>query len=137
MILVVATLGAYAQEGLNVAPYFSDSYATNADVTMISLSGKQLEGKGLTKYKSVSVTGNPLLADKISAAVSKDGIKAKSKEVSYKEGQLYFGFYSLGGSGSHRKYLLYLNRRPVGKEKTTLIYIEGSLDDEAVKKMIK
>lgn len=136
-MIMAGWMQASAQAGLNVAPFFTESYASNPDVTMVSYSGEDLEAKGISKYKSIAVADNKALSDKIYKAVAKDGSLARSKEVVYKEGILYFGFYSMGGKGRHRKYLLYLNRRPTGKEKTTLIYIEGDLDAETVKKMLK
>ena len=137
LLIVIAYLPAMAQEGLNVAPFFSDSYAEQPSVTLVNMSYDKLKQGGVKKYKSISVSDNPSLADKIKRAVTKDGASAESKEVSYREGDLYFGFYSMGGKKSSRRYLLYLNRRPKGIEKTTLIYIEGDLDEKAVKSMIK
>ena len=116
MVVGVATVfAAMAQEGLNVAEFFSDAYTGNPKVTLVSMSYDKVEKNGMRKYRSISV---------------------ESKEVSYREGQLYFGFYSMGGKRSARRYLLYLNRRPKGKEKTTLIFIEGNLSDAEVKRMI-
>ena len=136
MLLSIA-FSAEAQDGLNVAPFFSDTYAASPNVTIVAMTGDQLKWEGLRKYKSISVSDDVALADKIRQAVSKDGALAKSKEVSYSDGQLYFGFYSMGGKKIQRRYLLYLNRRPKGKEKTTLIYIEGDLDEKTVKSLIK
>lgn len=141
LITLVVTVACFlplkAQEGLNVAPFFTEAYISDPDVTLVTFSGSQLESRGMTKYKSISVADDAPLADKIARAVSKDGSAAQSKEVKYKNGMLYFGFYSMGGKGKHRRYLLYLNRRATGKEKTTLIYIEGDLDAAAVKRIIK
>ena len=128
---------AYGQTGLNVAPFFGDSYASNQKVSMITMTDGQLRDKGVRIYKSISVADDIELADKIGKAVAKDGARAVTKDVSYKKGVLYYGFFSLGGVGNNRRYLLYLNRRPTGKEKTTLIFIEGTLDEKAVKRMIK
>ncbi|MDE6279320.1 MAG: hypothetical protein K2M05_05045, partial [Paramuribaculum sp.] len=60
-----------------------------------------------------------------------------TKEVSYKNGQLYFGFYAMGGSENRKRYLFYLNRRAIGKRKSTLIYIEGNLSESEVKALIE
>ena len=137
MVVGVATVfAAMAQEGLNVAEFFSDAYTGNPKVTLVSMSYDKVEKNGMRKYRSISVEDSPELADKIGRAVSKAGASAVSTEVSYREGQLYFGFYSMGGKRSARRYLLYLNRRPKGKEKTTLIFIEGNLSDAEVKRMI-
>ena len=127
---------AYAQEGLNVAPFFTEVYSANRKLTSVTLTGDRCEKMGLRVYKSITVSDDVSLADKIRRAVAKDGAAAKSKEVSYREGQLYFGFYSMGGKGKERRYLIFLNRRPVGTEKTTLIFIEGDVSEEMVKKLI-
>lgn len=133
-IIFCATV-ASAQKGLAVAGFFSDAYSSNPHVTLVNMTGSKLDSYGIRKYKSISVVDEPL-ADRIAAAVAKDGSASQQKEVKYKGGMIYYGFYSLGGSGSARRYLLFLNRRPVGKEKTTLIYIEGNLTAEQVKKII-
>lgn len=137
ILFTVTSLGVFAQKGLSVADFFTDTYASNPDVTMISLSGNQIHADGLKIYKSLSVSGNKEIADKVAEAVRKDGSRAKSKEVSYNNGQLYFGFYFLGGSGTERQYLLFLDRRAMGKDKTTIIYIKGDMDTEGIKKLIK
>lgn len=129
--------GCVAQDGLGIAPFFSQTYASNTDVTIVSLSGENAEKRGLTKYRSISVSRNDALADKIGKAVAKDGTRAVSKDVSFKNGRLYFGFYNLGKANGDNRYILYLDRRAVGKDKTTMIYIESRLDENSVRKMIK
>ncbi len=123
-------------EKFNVSPFFKEDFAKNPAVTMVSFSGEQTDWKGLTAYKSVSVSGDDEKADAIARCVRKDGAKAEFKETSFKDGKLYFGFYGLGGEGRHRKYLFYLDLRPKGKSKTTLVYIEGDWSAEQVKTMI-
>lgn len=130
-------LTSYAQKGLNVTPFFSDTYKSNPSVTFVEVYGQNLEMAGLTKYISISITANASLSDSIEKAVKKDGATAKSKEVIYKKGTLYFGMYYLGGKGSERCYLYYLNQRPVGNDKTILIYMEGSITEEMAKSLIK
>lgn len=139
IIIILATLGmasARAQKGLEVAPFFSERSAENPNVTLISMSAEQLSSRGLSKYKSITVENDSNLADRIAVAVASDGSKAVEKEVSYKKGELYLGFYYLGGSGDRRRYLMYLNRRPTGREKVTLIYLEGELGPDAVKRIV-
>ncbi len=141
-ILLVITAGflsipAYAQEGLSVAPFFTEAYSANRKLTSVTITGDRCGKMGLTVYKSITVSDDVPLADKIRRAVAKDGAAAKSKEVSYREGQLYFGLYSMGGKEKGRRYLIFLNRRPAGTEKTTLIFIEGDVSEEMVKKLIK
>lgn len=135
MVFLVA-FSVKAGDGLNVAPFLNEDYASRPNVTMVSISGSQKKWPGLSNYKSFSVTDDNALSDKLAAAVTKDGVKAISKETSYKEGKLYFGFYFLGGEGKHRRYLFFLDSRPKGIDKTTLIYIQGDWDSEQVKKKI-
>ena len=142
LLLVMLTCGVammMGQEGLNVAPCFSPSYASNGKVTMVTMTGEQLKWAGqagLKSYRSVSVSGDDELSVQIERAVRKDGAKADYKETSYKDGKLHFGFYSLGGRGSGRRYLLYLNRPADGESKTTLIYIQGDMTPAEVKKLM-
>ena len=105
-------------------------------VSRCRLLGAEGSDSSVDDRKSLSVTDNSSLADKINRAVTKDGAKAASKKVSYKDGQLYVGFYSLGGKGEHRRYLFYLNRRPVGEEKITLIFLEGNMDSNSIMELI-
>lgn len=123
-------------EGLNVAPFLKEDFAMNPAVTMVSMSGKQSNWKGLTSYRSVSISGDDEKADAMVRAVRKDGVKAEFKETTFKNGHLYFGFYGLGGEGGNRKYLFFLDLRPKGKPKTTLIHIEGDWAPDEVKDMI-
>ena len=137
IILVFSLAGSIASgENLNVSPFFKEDFAKNPAITMVSFSGKQTNWKGLAVYKSVSVSGDNEKAEAIARGVKKDGAKADFKETSYRDGMLYFGFYGLGGEGRHRKYLFYLDLRPKGKDKTTLVYIEGDWSADEVKEMI-
>lgn len=137
VILMCSLVSSIASgENLNVSPFFKEDFAKNPAVTMVSFSGKQTDWKGLTVYKSVSVAGDNEKADAIARSVKKDGAKADFKETSYRDSMLYFGFYGLGGEGPHRKYLFYLDMRPKGKAKTTLVYIEGDWSADEVKEMI-
>lgn len=135
IICIVASVSAGA-ESLNVDRFFKEDFASDPNVTMVSMSGRQAKWSGLTSYKSVSVSGDAEKADALARSVRKDGIKAEMKETSYKDGKLYFGFYYLGGEGKNRKYLFYLDLRPKGKDKTTLVYIEGDWTADEVKRMI-
>lgn len=135
MLTVMCSLQSQAGEALGINRFFSSKYATNPKVTVIDVSNGDSDGD-ISVYRSISVSDDRELADKIAEAVAKDGSKARSKEVSYKQGMLYYGFFSMGGIGKKRKYILYLNRRPTGMEKTTLVYIEAGLDETQVKKLI-
>ena len=138
LAILISCLGSMETkaEKLNTAPFLNEDFAKNPAVTMVSMSGKQSDMKGLTSYRSVSISGDDTQADAMARAVRKDGANAEFKETSFKDGRLYFGFYGLGGEGRHRKYLFFLDLRAKGKSKTTLIYIKADLTPEQVKKMI-
>ena len=123
-------------DGFSTAPFLKEDFAKNPAVTMVSMSGRQSEWKGLTSYRSVSISGDDTQADAMALAVRKDGAKAEFKETTFKDGRLYFGFYGLGGEGKHRNYLFFLDLRPKGKAKPTLIHIEDDMTPEQVKQMV-
>lgn len=135
LISSMAGPGVHAAD-LNIAPFLKEDFAKNPAVTMVSVAGRQSDWKGLATYRSVSVSGDDGIADEMSRAVGKDGAKAEFKETSFKDGRLCFGFYGLGGEGYHRRYLFFLDLRPKGKSKTTLVYIEGDWTPDQVKNMI-
>ena len=136
MVIYALTSVTADAEGLHISPFLKEEFAKNPSVTMVSMSGKQSDWKGLTSYRSVSVSGDDGNADAISAAVRKDGANAEFKETTFKDGRLYFGFYGFGGEGRHRKYVFFLDLRPKGKSKTTLICIEGDWSPDEIKQMI-
>lgn len=135
-IVTFGTVPAMSQSGLNVESFFSKEMSKDKSITLVSYEDNGIGNKELVKYKSVTIDGNQSLSDLLMESVMKDAANAKAKEISYKKGELYFGFYSMGGKGKHRRYLLFLNRRPVGKEKTTLIYIEGDMNETDVKELM-
>lgn len=137
LLAVLTSVAGYARSKLNIDTFFDNETISQNGVTMISYHDWQISGHKLKEYKSVTISGNKTLADRLLAAVKKDGANAESKETSYKGGNLYFGFYSMGGTGNHRRYLLYLNRRPAGEEKSTLIYIEGDVDTGFIRNLLK
>lgn len=137
MIVVLIPTCAMGQESLNVSSFFSEAYAGRPEVTMVTLSGGVISGHRIEEFKSISVTGDSILSGQIRRAVGKDGAKAIDKAASYRNGQLYFGFYNLGGKGKSRQYLFYLDRHATDVDKVTLIYIRGDCSAEEVKRIIE
>ena len=134
---LACAMASYAQKGLSVAQYFSDTYRNDKTVTMVEVTGDSKKMPGIECYRSITVSGNEALSESIEKTVKKDGAAAKSKEVIYKKGKLYFGMYFMGGSGKHRRYIYFLNQKAVGKDKTMLIFIEGDISEEMAKSLIK
>ena len=93
-LLIAATPAAYSQKGLDIEPFFEENTPHNPDasVNVVSITGNKLKEHDLSIYRSVSVTGDEALAQRVERAVTRDGTKAESREVSLKRGRLYFGF---------------------------------------------
>lgn len=145
VLLIVATPAAYSQKGLGIEPFFDENtpHSPDASVNVVSITGSKLKEYDLSVYRSVSVTGDDALTRCIERAVTRDGTKAESREVSFKKGHLYFGFYALppvDNESRHmgeNRYIFYLNSTLDGGKKTTLIYLQGKAEPWQIRQMIK
>ena len=127
---------ARSQDGLDINKLFSAPFIDNDGVTYLNITGKQLDTYGMSLYRSISVTENPELSTTVEQAVKHDGTSAISREVSFKYGKLYFGFYTLTPIKGINRFILYLNLATEEKPKTTLIYLEGKCDETTIKKLL-
>ena len=125
-----------SQENLNIAPFFSSEFFEKNGVSTLTVTGDNLKNTGIATYRSLTVTGNDEGSDQLSQAVKHDGATAQTREVSYRDGKLYFGFYVLKPRAALNRYLLYLDRNESGERKTTLIYLEGKGDTNKIKKFL-
>lgn len=137
LLAVLSSVAVYARSNLYIDSFFENEIISQSGVSMISYHDWKIGGHKLKEYRSVTISGNKQLSERLRIAVTKDGANSVSKETSYKEGELYFGFYYLGGAEKRQRYILYLNRRPAGEEKSTLIYLEGDVDTRFVRDMLK
>jgi len=135
----MSTLCAIAQEGLSVNRFFTDNLQDKSPgtITSVVITGEQLAKHNLSVYRSVSVTGDEALTAQMERAVTHDGVKAKSREVSLKNGRLYFGFYTLTPAGKENRYLFYLDNTITGGNKTMIIYMQGTATQAQISEMIK
>ena len=79
-------------------------------------------------------------AEIIESLVVKDGAQAIDKEVEYRNGQLYYGFYTMPKSKRSNRYIFFLNQnlaRKSPKNIVTLIYMEGGASADKIKKLIR
>ncbi len=137
LILLLSVLPkVLAQEGLSITPFFSQEFFEKPGITTVTVTGKKLKKTGIDIYRSLTVTGNPESSNLLEQAVKRDGAKAVSREVSFRDGKLHFGFYTLKPHDRMNRYILYLNRTEEGKRKTTLIYLEGTGDTNQIKKFL-
>ena len=140
LLTVLSVTAAQAQDRMAIQPFFNDGipHAPDAKVTAVSVTGNQLKSHGnLSIYRSVSVTGDSELIRKIERAVTRGGTKAESREVSLKDGRLYFGFYTMPPLGNENRYIFYLNSTLAGGSKATLIYLQGEASSAEIQRLIK
>ena len=136
---LLTTMAAMAQTGLNINRLFDGRYKKAAGATEIIVTGVQAREIGLTLYHSVSVT-DKTQAEIIENLVVKDGAKAVDKEVEYRNGQLYYGFYTMPKYKNINRYIFFLNQnlaRKSPKNNVTLIYMEGVASPDEIKKLIR
>ena len=139
LTLLLATMAATAQKGLNINRLFDGRYKKASGTTEIIVTGSQAYEIGLTVYHSVSVT-DKTQAEIIESLVIKDGAQAVDKEVEYRDGQLYYGFYTMRKVKRSNRYIFFLNQnlaRKSPKNVVTLIYMEGEASADEIKKLIR
>lgn len=126
----------YAQSGLNIAGAFTPRYRELPEATETIVSKSRLRNLSLSVYHTLSITGHPEIAAELEDMVMRDGAKARSKEVRYASGHLYYGFYALPPVDGLNRYILYLNGHLKSSDRIMLLYIEGKASIEDVKKLI-
>ena len=136
---LLTVMAAMAQTGLNINRLFDGRYKKAAGATEIIVTGVQAREIGLTVYHSLSVTDKNQ-AELVEGLVVKDGVQAVDKEVEYRNGQLYYGFYTMKKGKRDNRYIFYLNQnlaRKSPKNIVTLIYMEGLATQDEIKKLIR
>ena len=145
---LLTCVSAMAQQGLNINRLFNENLKTDDWVTQelngkteIIVTGDKAKEMGLSTYHSISFnSGKKQDRESIEALVIKDGAQALDKDVEYRNGQLYYGFYTLKPNKRNKRYIFYLNQnlaRKSPKNIVTVIYMEGKKSPEEVKKLIR
>lgn len=139
LILLVAvislTTNASAQKNLATSGIFNGRYRGNPAASETVITGSALDDYNLDRYHGLTLKDSPAEADFIEPLVIRDGSRAADKEVMYREGRLYYGFYVLPGTFPHR-YLFYLNQNIAGGNKIVLVYMEGDASTAEIKKIM-
>ena len=138
-LAVVGCLPILAQAGLNVNQLFDGRFKHNPDATEIIVTNGKAAEFGLEVYHSLSVTDKKA-ASLIETLAVKDGVKALDKEVEYRGGKLYYGYYVLAPKSGSNRFLFYLNQNLARKNpvnKVTLIYMQGDVSSKRIKKLIQ
>lgn len=134
LLLIGFTLSAYAQEDLQIASLFK-KYGKQKDVTYVELNGSILRSYRMTAYRSLVFKDvTPYKAD-IVQCLKQDvaGQQVTKTQEITESGQLLSAYYQLSKKNKLNRYILY----KVGKQNSaTLIYIEGTLSEEELMKML-
>ena len=136
---LMASSTAVAQNGLNINSLFDGRFKKATGATEIIVTGSRANEIGLKVYHSLSVT-DEIQAELIESHVKQDGVQAVDKEVEYRNGQLYYGFYTMKPVKGNKRYIFFLNQnlaRKSPKKVVTLIYMEGNATPEQIKKLIR
>lgn len=136
IVAVVGQLACYGQKGLAINQLFDGRYRKDANAVETIVRGAAVQKYNLDLYRSVTVTGRPADADEMVRLIKMDTKNAVDIEESFKDGKLYYGFYSLG-TRSPNRYILYLNQYMSGGNKIILLYLEGDAGVKQVKRMLK
>lgn len=139
MIIMIAMLAlwlsAIAQDGMNISPFFAETYSQHPYVSTVTISGDKLKKSDLSLYRSVTVTDSNEAA-KLANAVWTDGLQARQKEIAFVNGKLNFGFYTLKSNGKTNRYMLFLNNFNNGGDKALIIYMEGRASTSQINEML-
>lgn len=133
--LYLSSFRLQAQEGLQISTLF-EKYGDRQNVTMVELNGKILKSYKMSKYRSLVFKDvTPYLAE-IQKCLKHDkeqpGQVNKTQEV-MEDGILRSAYYQLHPSDSKQRYIIF----KLGKKNTaTLVYIEGSLNEEELMNML-
>ena len=139
-IWIVSSVPVLAQSGLHINSLFDGRFKKDPYATELIVTGAGARDINLKVYHSLKVMQKSQ-QNLIESLVVKDGVKANDKEVEYRSGQLYYGFYTMPASKSGlNRYIFYLNQNLAHnnpKNMVTLIYMEGKATPEQIKKLIR
>ena len=137
ILMAVVSVTAVAQENLSIGRLFDGRYHDEPRAAETYIAGGKLSGYDLSLYRSLTLTGMPQEAAPIEKLVTHDAAGAVDREVSYRDGGLYYGFYELKPVKSTRRYLFYLNQNRNKGDKIIIIYLEGKASRDKIKAMLK
>lgn len=137
MLWAIGTSATLAQDRLNIGALFDGRYHDEPRASETLIEGDKLNKYSLSLYRSLTLTDMPEAAADIVPLVTKDAAKAVDREVSYRDGGLYYGFYQLKPRRANNCYLFYLNQYKNGGNKIILIYLEGTASRDKIKEMLK
>lgn len=132
---LISSSALLAQEGLNINKVFDGRFRNSPNAVETIVTGKKMQSFNLTLYHSLTVKDDVAATALIEQLVRKDGVSAIDKEVVFKDGHLYYGFYTFTPQNKINRYLFFLNQQQ--NNKVVVIYMEGKATMKEIKNMIK
>lgn len=143
LMSVVLSLAVNAQGRLHINELFG-KYRNLPGVVEVYVTGKEAKAVNLDVYRSLSMPSSASEVKDVEQKIVKDGAAAMDKEIEYRGGRLYYGFYVLKPikveDERRNRYLFYLNQSLAKKnpvDKITMIYMEGKAGVDCIKSLIK
>ena len=141
LLISIGSLSLAAQSGFHIGPLFGNRYQNRKDATEVLLRGKRVKPYKLTLFRSLTLQPQGREATTLEQLVLKDGQTAIDKEVSLRNGHVYYAFYQLPMAKGQKRYLFFRNNAlaPTRSQKAdlTLIYMEGSATLSELKQYFK
>ncbi len=127
-----------AQEGLAINDLFDGRFHNDRQASENIITGSwSLAAYKLSVYHGLTLSCGSQHMEDLERAVMADGSHAIRREVNYRDGHLYYGFYTLTQRNRNNRYIFYINRCITGGDQAILIYLEGKASPEQVKSMLK
>lgn len=140
-VIMFTSLTVFAQTSLQVNKLFDGRYRKLPNAVEIVVTGELANKLKLNVFRSLSLSEDKSVEQEIERLVVKDGAKALDKEVEYREGNLYYGFYRFKSEKkAMNRYVFYLNQAYASKNpvnKVTVIYMESRESADYIKSLIK
>lgn len=138
---LLAVLPVFAQKGMHVEDLFGGRFKHDRRAVEVLIKGRELKKYHLTLFRSLTITDEPEVSEEIEVLVSLDAKTAVDREVGKVGKKLYYGFYCFPGQDDNYRYLFYRNAAvaPGSSKKTevTVVYMEGKVTLEELKRMFK
>ena len=139
VLMLALVVEGRSQTGLQIAELFNGQYKRRDNAIEVVVKGNKLERYRLKVFRSLTIKNDPTDFERIEKLVEEDGKNAISKETGRIGERLYYAFYCLPSEKDHYRYIFYRNSslRKVESNELTLIYMEGNVTMDELKRMFK
>ena len=139
ILLLSVQAAVFAQKGLQVDQLFGGPYLQRKDATEVLIKGSRLHTYKLTLFRSITLTPAKGEAEQFEKCVLADAKLAIDKELTHRQGHLYYGFCQFKPRGETRRYLFFrdngLRANVHTNRQISLIYMEGTASPQELKQM--